>query len=338
MKIENKEHNFVKDGPFIIAEVGINHNGDVKLAKQTIVKAHECGASAVKLQTFRADTMCSKNSPYYDLFKKCELSEIEIKILNDLCDKLNILLFTTVFDEWAVDTWMKFNPKLIKIASGDITHIPLIEYVASKGIPIILSTGGSSMNDIEVALNSIYSQNKNQDVYILHCVSNYPTKPEDANLNCMQDIKKKFNLPVGFSDHTKGNIVSISAIASGASIIEKHFTLDQNFDGPDHKLSSNPEEFRELVRDIKIAYLARGNKSKKPVEDENFIKEIRRSISASVDIAKGSIIDNSMIVIRRPGHGIQPKDIQLLLGSKVTKDIKAEEVIKWEYIENNIIL
>ena len=333
MQIEKKEYNLVKDGPFIIAEVGINHNGDVELAKKTIVKAHECGASAIKLQTFRADTMCSKSSTYYDLFKKCELTESEIKTLNSLCNKLNILLFTTVLDEWAVDTWMKFNPKLIKIASGDITHIPLIKYVASKGIPIILSTGGSSMKEIEVALEAIYSQNKKQDVYILHCVSNYPTKPEEANLNCMQDIKEKFNLPVGFSDHTKGNIVSIAAIASGALIIEKHFTLDQNLDGPDHKLSSNPEEFIALVRDLRTAYLARGSKYKKPVEDLNFIKEIRRSISASVDIARGSIIDKSMIVIRRPGHGIQPKDIQVLLGSKVIKDIKAEEVIKWEYIE-----
>ena len=333
MQIEKNEYNLLKDGPFIIAEVGINHNGDIELAKKTIKKAHECGASAIKIQTFRADTMCSKSSTYYDLFKKCELSEFDIEILNSLCNKLNIFLFTTVFDKWAVDTWIKFNPKLIKIASGDITHIPLIKYVASKGIPIILSTGGSSLKEIEVALETIYSENKKQDVYILHCVSNYPTKPEDANLNCMHEIKEKFNLPVGFSDHTEGNIVSIAAVASGALIIEKHFTLDKNLDGPDHKLSSNPEEFIELVRDLKTVYYARGSKHKKPVEDLNFIKEIRRSISASVNIAKGSIIDKSMIVIRRPGHGIQPKDIGVVLGSKVIKDIKAEEVIQWEYIE-----
>ena len=332
MEIENNKHNFFKDGPFIIAEVGINHNGDIELAKKTIVKAHECGASAVKLQTFQADTMCLKSSPYYDLFKKCELTETESKVINDLCDKLNIFLFTTVFDEWAVDTWMQFNPKLIKIASGDITHIPLIEYTASKGIPIILSTGGSSIKEIEVALNAIYDQNKKLDVSILHCVSNYPTKPEEANLNCIQDLKVKLNLPVGFSDHTKGNIVSISAIASGASIIEKHFTLDQNLDGPDHKLSSNPKEFKELVRDIKIAYLARGNKSKQPVEDKNFIKEIRRSISASVDITKGSIIDKSMIVIRRPGYGIQPKDIDKLIGAKAKNDIQKDHIISWKDI------
>ncbi len=333
MTIEESKFSDLKSKPFIIAEVGINHNGDMDLARKTIQSAHDSGADAVKLQTFKTESMCLNTSPYFKLFKKCELSESQIKELNIFCDEFKIPLFSTVLDEWAVDTWVKFNPNFIKIASGDITHIPLIKYAASTGIPLIISTGGSNIQEIEIALEAIYSSGHTKEIYILHCVSNYPTDAKDANLNCIKEMEKKFNLPIGFSDHTQGNAVSIAAVASGAALIEKHYTLDRSFEGPDHKLSSDPDGFKRLVKDLRIAYLSLGNKHKKVVEDIGFIKEIRRSISAAEDISSGSIIDKSMLAIRRPGYGIQPMDIDKIIGLRAKNNIKVDQIINWEDIE-----
>ena len=332
MTFEKTIFSALNSQPFIIAEVGINHNGNLDLAKKTIESAHNAGASAVKLQTFRAETMCLKSSPYFSLFQQCELSASEINELNIFCKNLNINLFSTVFDEWAVDTWVKLDPAFIKIASGDITHIPLIKYAASTSIPLIISTGGSNLKEIEIALDAIYSSSKQKEVYILHCVSNYPTDAKDVNLSCIKEMQNKFNLPIGFSDHTEGNAVSIAAVASGALLIEKHFTLDRSLEGPDHKLSSNPGDFKKLVDDLKIAYLSKGIKDKRVVEDSDFIKQIRRSISASINISAGTVIDRSMLVIRRPGNGIQPIDIDKLIGSKVKNDIQKDQIIDWKDI------
>ena len=311
----------VKHEPFIIAEVGINHNGNIDLAKKTILKAHECGASAVKLQTFRADTLCLKSAPYYNLFKKCEFSESQIIELNEFCNNLNINIFSAVFDEWAINLWAKLNNIAVKIASGDITHIPLIKHAALKGFPMIISTGGSVDLDISKAIKAIKSVNKEVNISLLHCISNYPTNINDLNLNCINEMKSKYKIPIGFSDHTVGNNASISAVAIGADLIEKHFTLDKSLDGPDHKLSSDPKEFKELVQGIKIAFLARGINQKEMVERPESVVAMRRSITSDVQITKGTIIKKNMLVIRRPGDGIQPENIHKVIGLKAKVNI-----------------
>jgi N,N'-diacetyllegionaminate synthase len=320
-------------GPYTIAEVGINHNGNVSIAKKLIKKAYESGVSSVKLQTFKAESMCLQSSPYYSLFKQCELSSNEIIELNSYANDIGITLFSAVFDEWAVDLWASLNPPLIKIASGDITHIPLIKYTALTGIPMILSTGGSSIEEIENAIDAIRLVNKKSSIALLHCVSNYPTNIEKVNLNCMEEMKNKFKVPIGFSDHTIDNIASISAVAKGAQIIERHFTLDKSMDGPDHQLSSDPEEFKSLIKEIKQAYMARGSYKKHPIEEENFIKAIRRSITSKIKIDKGALIEKHMLIIRRPGTGIQPRDFDKVLNSKAKRDIMPNEIISWKDIE-----
>ena len=321
-----------KHEPFIIAEVGINHNGDIELAKKTILKAKECGASAVKLQTFRAKTLCLKAAPYYNLFEKCELSESQIKELNDFCKKMNINIFSAVFDEWAINLWSNLNTIAIKIASGDITHIPLLKHAASKGFPMIVSTGGANDLEIKNAVKAIKSVNNNLPISLLHCISNYPTNISDLNLNCIREMKENYKIPVGFSDHTIGINASISAVAIGADLIEKHFTLDKNLEGPDHELSSDPKEFKELVEGIRIAFKAKGNDRKKVVEHKESINAMRRSITSSMDIAKGTKIEKNMLVIRRPGDGIQPIDIEKIIGLEAKINIKSNKTIYWDDI------
>jgi len=321
-----------KHEPFIIAEVGINHNGDIELAKKTILKAKECGASAVKLQTFRAKTLCLQAAPYYNLFEKCEFSESQIKELNEFCKNLNINIFSAVFDEWAINLWSNLNTIAIKIASGDITHIPLLKHAASKGFPMIVSTGGASDLEIKNAVKAIKSVNNNLPISLLHCISNYPTNISDLNLNCIREMKENYKIPIGFSDHTIGISASISAVAIGADLIEKHFTLDKNLEGPDHKLSSDPKEFKELVQGIRIAFKARGNDRKKVVEHTESINAMRRSVTSSIDIAKGTKIEKNMLVIRRPGDGIQPIDIEKIIGLEAKINIKSNKTIYWDDI------
>jgi N-acetylneuraminate synthase/N,N'-diacetyllegionaminate synthase len=321
-----------KHEPFIIAEVGINHNGDIELAKKTILKAKECGASAVKLQTFRAKTLCLQAAPYYNLFEKCEFSESQIQELNEFCKNLNINIFSAVFDEWAINLWSNLNTIAIKIASGDITHIPLLKHAASKGFPMIVSTGGASDLEIKNAVKAIKSVNNNLPISLLHCISNYPTNISDLNLNCIREMKENYKIPIGFSDHTIGISASISAVAIGADLIEKHFTLDKNLEGPDHKLSSDPKEFKELVQGIRIAFKARGNDRKKVVEHTESINAMRRSVTSSIDIAKGTKIEKNMLVIRRPGDGIQPIDIEKIIGLEAKINIKSNKTIYWDDI------
>ncbi|OUU13559.1 MAG: hypothetical protein CBB97_26015 [Candidatus Endolissoclinum sp. TMED37] len=254
---------FEYDKPFLIAEVGINHNGSLALAKKTILKAKKSGASAVKIQTFKTESFCQNSSKYYSLFKSVELNAKQVSSLYKFAKQNNILLFSSVFDEWSTDLNYKNKAQLLKIASGDITNLPLIEYASKKKLPIIISTGGSTIKEIEEAVKTVYLINKKIKIALLHCVSKYPAKADECNLKSMLIIKEKFKLPVGFSDHTIGIETSISAVALGAEIIEKHFTLDKNLPGPDHKLSSDPDEFKKLSLVIKTAYLSIGNKKKK---------------------------------------------------------------------------
>lgn len=316
--------------PFIIAEVGINHGGDVNRAVEMLHAAAKAGADAVKFQTFVAEEFISRESPYFDIFKDTELAQRDVALLVNEGKKANVVVFSAVFDIPSADLWESFDPPAYKIASGDITHIPLMRHVASFGKPMILSSGGATMDEIGTALDSIRSASANTPVALMHCVSNYPTEAKDANLACIATIRNEFHVPVGFSDHTLDNTVAIAASALGADLIEKHFTLDRDMPGPDHALSCDPAGFRDLVEGVQASRLAIGSAEKWPVEDATFIPQMRRSVTANVMIPSGTEITREMLAIKRPGTGIPPVDIDLVVGRRATRDLGADETLNRE--------
>lgn len=313
--------------PFVIAEVGINHNGDKNLAKRMILSAKESGADAVKIQSFKVESFCLKKSKYYSLFQSCQLDEFELAELYDYSNKIGIIFFSSVFDEWSVNINYKLNTQCYKIASGDINNFPLLSAVAKKSLPIIISTGASNIEEVSDAIDVIYCINKKIKVAILHCISNYPTDFKDVHLRYLQELRRSFDIPIGFSDHTVGNDVAMAAVANGANLIEKHFTIDNSLEGPDHKHSCNPTDFKNLTSSILNIFKARGSIKKPLVEGEETIKQIRRGVYAARDIEVGETITHNMLKICRPESELKPKDITNIIGKKVKNKIKFEEGI-----------
>jgi N-acetylneuraminate synthase/N,N'-diacetyllegionaminate synthase len=250
-------------------------------------------------------------------------------MLADYAKNIGIIFTASVFDEESAGLLEMIGSPIYKIASSDLTYLQLLNYVARKNKPIILSTGMSTIKEIKEALSEIYKVG-NRQVALLHCVSSYPATYEEMNLKAISTLKQAFNVPVGLSDHTKGNIVPIVAVTIGANIIEKHFTLNKNLPGPDHKFSLEPHDFKEMVRSIRIIERALGDGDKKPTKDERDIRRLaRRSITAKVSIPKGTIIAKEMIKIVRPGNGIEPKYLEFVIGKKSKEDIAKDETIKW---------
>ena len=315
---------------FIVAEVGINHGGDVILAKQQIEAASASGADAIKLQTFRPELFISRSSPYYRIFEQAALSESDIRTLVEFATKRNILLFSTVFDEPSADLWESLDVPLYKIASGDLTHLPLIRHVASFGKPMLISTGCATLDEIGDAIDAIKGVEPRTPVAVFHCVSQYPTNPSDANLAVMEAIKARFDVPVGFSDHTAGLTVPCAAVALGADMIEKHFTHDRTADGPDHALSLDPQGFAAMVAAIRETEMAIGTQRRPLLEGDDMRNLIRRSVTAFTDISKGELIRAEMLAIKRPGIGIQPTNIDKVVGRRAARQICADETLKWE--------
>jgi len=330
---------------FIIAEAGVNHNGSVELAKKLIDAAKDAGADAVKFQTFKAESVVVKDAQkaeyqkettgegsQYEMIKKLELAEEDFRELADYAEKKDIMFLSSPFDKESVDLLYELDVPAFKVGSGEITNFPLLRYIAKKRKPIILSTGMSTLGEIEEALDVIRSEGV-EDIILLHCVSNYPARIEDVNLRAMGTLKQAFKLPVGFSDHTLGITAPIAAVALGACVIEKHFTLDRNLPGPDHKASLEPDELKEMVKAIREVEKALGNGIKKPTKEEEKIKKVaRRSIVAKVDISKGAIITEDMLDVKRPGTGIEPKYLKFIIGRKAKEDIKKDDVIRFEMI------
>jgi len=331
MTIKIKNRKIGKSHPvFVIAEVGINHNGDKNIAKKLIKMAKNAGADAVKFQTFRAEDLVSKNSKFYSLFKKLELSDGIFKELAKFSKKQGIIFLSTPFSEKAVDLLVECNCSAFKIASGDLTNIPLIKYAAKKQKPMIISTGMSTLEEIKEAVKSIKSQ-KNNQIIILHSISGYPTPLEEANLNSIPFLSKKFSYPIGFSDNGSSKIVPQVATALGACVIEKHFTFDKKAIGPDHQISSDVKELTEIIENIKNIKLTLGNyeKSYQKCEKENRI-HARRGIVANQEIQKNSKIKKNMISIKRPALGMPPKDIKKILNKITKRKIKSDEPINWK--------
>jgi N-acetylneuraminate synthase/N,N'-diacetyllegionaminate synthase len=324
---------------FIIAEAGSNHNGSLEQAKELIDVAVEGGADAVKFQIYKAESLYSRYTPefsylkgqnVYELIKDIETPREWLKELASYCEAKNIIFLATPFDFEAVDLLDKYVPAF-KIASFEITDLELLKYAAEKGKPVILSTGMANLGEIEDAITTIKSVG-NDNIILLHCNSLYPTPVEIVNLKAIETMKNAFNVPVGFSDHTLGIHIPVAAVVMGACVIEKHFTLDRNLLGPDHSFAIEPAELNEMVRCIRDIEKAKGNgiKEKSELESEEMYVKARRSIHARVNIPKGATITRDMLIIKRPGYGIKPKFIDLVVARGAKRDIKEDEWITWE--------
>ena len=317
---------------FIIAEAGINHNGNLQIAKKLIKKAKECGADAIKFQTFTAGDLTSTKSKYFKIFENLEFSYNDFLELYRYAKKQNIIIFSSPFSFEAVDMLIKLKTPDFKIASGDITNIPLIKYSAAKKKPMIVSTGMSTIEEIQNALRTIQSQG-NKRIIILHSTSAYPAPIDEINLKVIPYLEKKIHYPIGYSDNGSDQLVPVIAVSIGATVIEKHFTLNRKFKGPDHKLSSDPKQFSIMVKNIRLVEKMLGNGLKKcqPSEIDNRINA-RRSITTNVTIPKGTKIKRNMIGIKRPATGIEPKYFNQVIGKTATHTIKSEESLKWKDI------
>jgi N,N'-diacetyllegionaminate synthase len=336
----------IKDEIFIIAEAGVNHNGDIEIAKKMIDAAVRAGADAVKFQTFNTDKLVTKNAPkadyqnektdrnesQYDMLKKLELSKKEHKILKNYCEEKKILFMSTPFDFESADLLEKLGVNLYKIGSGDLTNIPLLEYIAKKQKPMIVSTGMANLAEVEEAVDAIRDSG-NEDVILLHCLSNYPAKFENVNLSAMNTMKIAFNLEIGYSDHTPGIEVSIAAVAMGAKVIEKHFTLDKTLQGNDHYHAMDPDDLRKFRNNVDMIKTINGSYYKRPLECESESrKQARRSIVALKDMKAGDTITRDKITFKRPGTGISPADLDKVLGRKLKEDVKEDELLVWANI------
>lgn len=330
----------------IIAEAGVNHNGRVEQAKRLIDVAAKSGADAVKFQTFRAERLVSPKAPkaayqlratdagesQWEMLKRLELSEEAHGQLRAHCQERGILFLSTPFDELSADFLDTLGMPAFKIASSELTHWRLLEHVARKGRPMLLSTGMSDAQEVAEALRVIRHAG-NAPVVLLHCVSNYPADPADANLRAMRAMTEQFQVPVGYSDHTPGIEVALGAVALGACIVEKHFTLDRTLPGPDHQASLEPGELAALVRGIRVVEAAFGNGRKEPAPSERDVAQVaRRSLVALRDIPAGASLTEALVGIRRPGTGLPPADWSRVIGRRAAAAISAGTPLRWEML------
>jgi len=334
---------------FIIAEAGVNHNGSLALAYQLVDAAKESGADAIKFQTFKSEKLVSKyaekanyqkattktDDNQLEMIKKLEISFDDFERIKQYCDKKGIMFLSTPFDNESID-FLDSLVKIFKIPSGEIINYPYLRHIAEKKKPIIMSTGMANLCEVEEAINIIKEVDLNVDISILHCTTNYPTPYKGVNLKAMLTLASAFKVPVGYSDHTMGIEVPIAAVAMGAKIIEKHFTLDKNMSGPDHKASLEPDELKEMVKAIRNIEMALGNGIKKPNNSENEIMKVaRKSLVATRNLKKGEIVKEPDIDIKRPGTGILPRFHKIIIGMKLAKDINQDEPFEWEYFKND---
>jgi N,N'-diacetyllegionaminate synthase len=329
---------------FIIAEAGVNHNGSIELAKKLIDVAVEAGADAVKFQTFKADKLVSKRAQkadyqkqttsveetQYEMIKKLELDENAHRVLISYCSKKQIMFLSTPFDHDSIDMLNDFEMPIFKIPSGEITNLPYLRHVSSLGKEVILSTGMADLGEIEDALDVLMSSGlPKEKITVLHATTEYPCPFDEVNLNAMQTIRKAFGVDVGYSDHTRGIEVPIAAVAMGASVIEKHFTLDRSMEGPDHKASLEPQELKEMVIGIRNVVQALGNGIKKSSRSElKNMQVARKSIVAARPIKLNEMFNETNITIKRPGNGISPMRWDEVVGHIASRNFAEDELIE----------
>ena len=326
----------------VIAEAGVNHNGDFNLAKKMVDKAKEAGADIIKFQTAIAENLISKYAPkaeyqkkatgenenQLDMVKKLLLPFDDFVKLKEYCEQVGIMFLSTPFDLESIDFLNQMGMELWKVPSGEVTNLPYLVHISKTGKPVIMSTGMCTMSEISDALK-ILRENGCKDISLLHCTTEYPAPFEDINLRAMNELKKEFGVSVGYSDHTVGIEVPIAAVAMGAEIIEKHFTLDKNMEGPDHKASLEPDELKAMVSAIRNIELAMGTEKKMvTVSEQKNMLVARKSIVAKKKIKQGEVFTEENITTKRPGSGISPMKWYEVLGTKAIRDFEEDELIE----------
>ncbi len=332
---------------YIIAEAGVNHNGSAELAHRMIEIAAHCGADAVKFQTFVAAELATSDAPkaryqlettdtaqsQQDMLRSLELTESDYLSLAKAAEKAGIEFLSTPFDRESADLLNRVGMKRFKIPSGELVNLPLLRHVGSLGKPVILSTGMSYIGEVELAVRTLEDAGASE-ITILHCTSCYPTAPQDCNLNAMKTLHAVTGCPVGYSDHTVGLEIPCAAVALGATVIEKHFTLDRTMPGPDHRASIEPDELRVLVRSIRSIEASLGDGIKRPTQAELNTREIaRRSLVAAHDLESGTVIAADHLTAKRPGTGISPVELDRVIGRKLIADVEADELLDWKHIQ-----
>lgn len=328
---------------YIIAEAGVNHNGNLSMAKDMIYVAKEAGCDCIKFQTFQPDMLVTRKAAraeyqiantgstdsQYDMLKSLTLSASDYEELKMCCEQNGIDFLSTPFDIKSVDLLREIGVNKWKIPSGEITNKQLLEKIGSLSQPVILSTGMSDIKEVETALNWIRNAGSN-DITLLHCTSNYPTAFEDVNMRAMITLRDTFNVPVGYSDHTLGIAIPLMAVAMGAQVIEKHFTLNKKLSGPDHVASLEPNELKEMVKGIREIELAFGDGNKIPVKSEYSTAAVaRKSIVYTKNLLKGAIIDANDLSVKRPGTGIEPCKLDEIIGRRLKHDVKEDTLVSY---------
>ena len=332
---------------FLIAEAGVNHNGDLGLAMKLVDVAAEAGADAVKFQTFRSAALVSRRAPkaayqrattgdrggQAEMLARLELGEAQHAALMDHCARRGILFFSTPFDEASADLLERLGVPLLKVPSGEITNLPFLRHLAGKRRPLIVSTGMSTLEEVARAVTVIGAAG-DPPLALLHCVSAYPAPAAETNLRAM-DALRSFDHPVGLSDHTTGITVAVAAVARGAAIVEKHFTLDRTLPGPDHRASLEPNELRALVQAVRTVESALGDGHKRPMPCEEDTRRVaRRSLVAARTLRAGERLTADCVRLKRPGTGISPADLDQALGRVLRRDVGDDEVIDWSALED----
>ena len=327
---------------FIIAEAGVNHNGSFELAKQLVDKAVWAGADCIKFQTFNSKNLVSKNAQkaeyqkkttdssetQLDMLKKLELSKEEFVEIRDYCNQKGIMFLSTPFDLESIDFLSSIGVKTWKVPSGEITNYPFLRAIGKRKESVIMSTGMCTLDEVRDAIK-VLKDFGTTDITLLHCTTEYPAPYDSVNLKAMLTLKNEFGFNVGYSDHTKGIEIPVAAVAMGASVIEKHFTLDKNMEGPDHKASLEPDELKQMVQSIRNVELALGDGIKKPSEAEKKnIAIARKSIVAACDIKKGEMFTEENLTAKRPGNGISPMNWAEVLGKIAKRDFSEDELIE----------
>lgn len=329
---------------YIIAEAGVNHNGDIEIAKKLIDMAKECGADAVKFQTFKAEESTGQfaekaeyqkrntktQDSQLDMIRKLELPFEAFKELSEYCRQRNIDFISTPDGVESLECLVNLDVPLIKIGSTEVTNLPFLETIAKTNRKLILSTGMSKLGEVEDAVDTILSAGNDQ-LQLMHCTTDYPTEYDEVNLKAMVTLRDAFKLEVGYSDHTLSCEAAIAATTLGAVCIEKHITLDKKMDGPDHAASMEPDEFRQYCKSIRNTEKLLGDGRKRPTIKENqMMGQVRRSILASRDLREGTILTSDCFVCKRPGTGIEPKMASVLIGRRLKRDVARDEIIHWE--------
>jgi N,N'-diacetyllegionaminate synthase len=335
-------HFFVKNSVYIIAEIGVNHNGDLRMAENLIIAAKQAGADAVKFQTFAADRLAlhstkkckyqerdTKSKSHYEMLKRLELSSTEHIQLSNFCREMKIDFISTPYDIESARFLLSIDICCFKVASADIVDHPLHKFIASTKKPVIISTGMSTLEEIKDVVN-IYRDHKSEDIVLLHGVSNYPCSDGSLNMRSMQTIKNIFDIPVGFTDHSIGETAAIISVALGGVVIEKHLTLDKSLEGPDHLASSDPLEFKNYVKQIRQSEIALGSAFKQPQQEEMDMLEVsRKSIVLCVPKKKGTVVLQKDLVCKRPGIGITPNFIDDVVGKVMLRNCDENHILQW---------